>query len=82
MSLGGLDHPVRLVVLPEGSLQGFTDEIHNLDHVTYARTCAISLPGAESEELGRWASEFGVHIMAQAKALTRPSPTGTSTSTS
>lgn len=26
VSLGGLDHPVRLVVLPEGALQGFTDD--------------------------------------------------------
>ncbi|MCA1269721.1 hypothetical protein LCE32_06510 [Streptomyces sp. 7G] len=25
VALGGLDHPVRLVVLPEGAFQGFTD---------------------------------------------------------
>ncbi|MFJ6539827.1 hypothetical protein ACIQMP_04210 [Streptomyces sp. NPDC091385] len=30
VALGALDHPVRLVVLPEGALQGFTDEIHDL----------------------------------------------------
>lgn len=69
VSLGGLDHPVRLVALPEGALQDFTDEIHDLDHATYARTCAINLPGAETQELGRWAREFNIHIMAQAKAL-------------
>ncbi|MCR8573102.1 nitrilase-related carbon-nitrogen hydrolase [Streptomyces sp. Isolate_219] len=68
VSMGGLDVPVKLLVLPEGSLQGFTDEIHDLDHATYARTCAIDLPGPETEELGCWAREFDVHVMAQAKA--------------
>ncbi|MET8681842.1 nitrilase-related carbon-nitrogen hydrolase [Streptomyces sp. NPDC004647] len=68
VSMGSLDLPVKLLVLPEGSLQGFTDEIHDLDHPTYARTCAIDIPGPETDELGSWAREFGVHIMAQAKA--------------
>ena len=35
--LSSLDLPVRLVALPEGALQGFTDEVFDLDHVTYAR---------------------------------------------
>ena len=30
--LGGLDQPVRLVAVPEGALQGFTDEVMDLDH--------------------------------------------------
>ncbi|MFF9478098.1 nitrilase-related carbon-nitrogen hydrolase [Streptomyces sp. NPDC014733] len=69
VAMGGLDHPVRLVALPEGALQGFGDEIHDLDHAAYARTCAIQIPGAETQELARWAAEFDVYIMAQAKAL-------------
>ena len=31
--LSSLDLPVRLVLLPEGALQGFTDEVFDLDHV-------------------------------------------------
>src|SRR5919107_1324294 len=44
--LGGLDQPLRLVAIPEGALQGFTDEGMDLDHETYARECAIDVPGA------------------------------------
>src|SRR5512132_650872 len=35
--LGGLDLPVRLVAVPEGALQGFNDEVLDLDHETFAR---------------------------------------------
>lgn len=35
--LSSLDLPVRLIAIPEGGLQGFTDEILDLDHEEYAR---------------------------------------------
>ena len=41
--LSSLDLPVRLVAVPEGALQGFTDEVFDLDHVTYARETAIDI---------------------------------------
>ena len=41
--LSSLDLPVRLVLLPEGALQGFTDEVFDLDHATYARESAIDV---------------------------------------
>jgi predicted amidohydrolase len=66
--LAGMDLPVRLVVLPEGALQGFTDEVFDLDHVTYAREVAIDIPGEETEYLGDLAKQFNVFIMGQAKA--------------
>src|ERR671937_678774 len=66
--LGGLDQPVRLVAIPEGALQGFTDEVMDLDHEQYARECAIDIPGPETERLGELAREWDVFIMAQAKA--------------
>ena len=66
--LGGLDLPVRLVAIPEGALQGFTDEVMDTDHEEYARECAIDIPGPETERLGRLAREWGIFIMAQAKA--------------
>src|SRR3954454_21603358 len=66
--LGGLDQPVRLVAIPEGALQGFTDEVMDLDHEDYARECAIDIPGPETERLGELARQWDVFIMAQAKA--------------
>ena len=42
--LSRLELPVRLIALPEGALQGFNDEVIDLDHVQYARECAIDIP--------------------------------------
>ena len=64
---GGLDLPVRLIAMPEGALQGFTDEVLDLDHETYARECAIDIPGPETDELGN-SPQWNVFVMAQAKA--------------
>jgi predicted amidohydrolase len=66
--LGGLDQPVKLVAIPEGALQGFTDEVMDLDHEDYARECAIDIPGPETERLGELARQWDIFIMAQAKA--------------
>ena len=40
-----------LICIPEGGLQGFTDEVFDLDHEAYARECAIDIPGAETDNL-------------------------------
>lgn len=66
--LSSLDLPVRLVLLPEGALQGFTDEVFDLDHATYARESAIDVPGAETDYLGQLARHWNIFIMGQAKA--------------
>ncbi len=66
--LSSLDLPVRLIALPEGALQAFNDEVLDLDHVQYARECAIDIPGRETDALGAIAREYRVFIMAQAKA--------------
>ena len=63
-----LDLPVRLIAFPEGALQGFNDEVLDLDHVQFAREGAIDIPGPETEELGRIAKQYNTFIMAQAKA--------------
>jgi hypothetical protein len=47
--LSSLDLPVRLIAIPEGALQGFNDEVLDLDHVQFARECAIDIPGTETE---------------------------------
>ena len=66
--LSSLDLPVRLVAVPEGALQGFNDEVLDVDHVEFARECAIDIPGEETEALGKLAKEWNVHVIAQAKA--------------
>jgi beta-ureidopropionase len=66
--LSSLDIPVRLLAIPEGGLQGFNDEVLDVDHTEFAHTCAIDIPGPETDRLGALARKWGVFIMAQAKA--------------
>ncbi len=66
--LSSLDLPVRLIAIPEGALQGFNDEVLDLDHVEFARTCVIDIPGPETDALGEIARTYNAFIMAQAKA--------------
>ena len=66
--LSSLDLPVRLIAIPEGALQGFNDEVLDLDHAKFARECAIDIPGDETRALGKLAVEYDSYIIAQAKA--------------
>ncbi len=65
--LTAIDLPVRLICIPEGALQGFTDEIFDWDHVKYVNELAIDVPGEETRFLGRKAREHQAYIIAQAK---------------
>lgn len=65
--LSGVDLPVKLAVIPEGGLQGFTDEVFDMDHETYREEIAIDIPGEETDTLGEYAREFGIYIVASAK---------------
>ena len=66
--LSSLDLPVRLIVIPEGGLQGFTDEVFDWDHEKYAEEIAIDIPGPETQLLGKLAKEFDAYVVATAKA--------------
>jgi predicted amidohydrolase len=66
--LSSLELPVRLIALPEGALQGFNDEVFDIDHVDYARECAIDIPGPETETLADLARGYKAFVIAQAKA--------------
>ncbi len=66
--LSNLDIPVRLLAIPEGALMGFNDEVLDVDHAEYARTCCIDIPGPETDDIGKLARQWKVFIMAQAKA--------------
>jgi predicted amidohydrolase len=54
--------PVKLLALPEGSIQGMWDETSHMDQATYCRELAIEIPGEETEQLARKAKEYGVYI--------------------
>jgi len=69
--LTAIDLPVRLIAIPEGAIQGFTDEIFDWDHVDYVKRVAIDLPGKETDFLGDLAKELDTYIIAQAK-VTHP----------
>jgi len=66
--LTAIDLPVRLIAVPEGALQGFTDEIFDWDHVDYVHRMAIDIPGPETQYLGDLAKDLNTFIIAQAKA--------------
>jgi predicted amidohydrolase len=66
--LSSLSIPVRLIALPEGALQAFNDEVLDLDHATFARECAIDIPGPETDALGEIARTYRSFLIAQAKA--------------
>ena len=46
--LSSLDLPVRLIAIPEGGLQAFTDEVLDLDHVEFARINGFQHGGRSS----------------------------------
>ncbi|HEV2732706.1 MAG TPA: hypothetical protein VGV15_21965 [Terriglobales bacterium] len=69
--LSALDIPVRLIAFPEGALQAFNDEVLDLDHVQFARECAIDIPGEETEELGKIAREYNAFSWRRPRPDTR-----------
>ena len=62
-----IEMPVRLYAIPEGALQGFTDEIFDWPHTDYVERLAIDLPGPETEYLGQLAGQLDAYLIAQAK---------------
>ena len=52
-----LELPVRLIALGEGAIQGFVDEIMDMDQADYAATMAAEIPGWETELLGDYAKK-------------------------
>lgn len=67
VNVTAIELPVRLIAIPEGALQGFTDEVFDWDHVDYVERLAIDLPGPETEQLGQLAKLTGAYVIAQAK---------------
>jgi len=66
-----IELPVKLYAIPEGALQGFTDEIFDWDHVDMVARLAIDLPGPETRHLSDLARGLDAFVIAQAK-VTHP----------
>src|ERR1700758_3050023 len=66
--LSSMDLPVKLICIPEGGLQGFTDEVLDRAQEGPAGKGPTDTPGREPEELGRRARRWRAHVVAQAKA--------------
>lgn len=66
---GSLEGPVRLIAFSEAALQGFYDEMTDMDSVEYCEKVAITIPGEETEVLAKKAKQYGVYIIACAKAV-------------
>ena len=64
-ALHSMEYPPRLIALCEGAIQGFPDEIHDWDHVEYARSGAISIPGPETDQLAEKAVQWNAYIIGQ-----------------
>ena len=69
-----LEYPPRLIALCEGAIQGFPDEVHDWDHVKYARNGAIDIPGPETDQLAEKAVKWNVYIIGQAKSRMKEFP--------
>ena len=63
-----INMPVKLVVLAEGSLTGFTDEVFDLPHKFCSEELFIDIPGPETERLGKLAKQYKTHIVVLCKA--------------
>jgi len=51
--LSSLDLPVRLIVIPEGALQGFTDEVFDWEHQKYASELLLTSQDRRLTSSGR-----------------------------
>src|SRR4029077_7795861 len=63
-----INMPVKLVVLAEGALTGFTDEAFDLPHALAARELFIEIQGPETERLAALARRYDTYVVGQCKA--------------
>ena len=52
--LSSLDLPVRLIAIPEGALQGFNDEVLDLDHESSPGSARSTSPARRPTRSARW----------------------------
>lgn len=65
--LAEIEMPIKLFAIPEGALQGFTDELNDWDHRYSAEHFAIDIPGPESDMLAKTAKDMKTFVIFQAR---------------
>ena len=65
--LAGIEMPVKLITIPEGAIQAFTDEMFDWAHSDVVEKLAATLPGPETEVLSKKAKEYQAYVVAQMK---------------
>src|SRR3984957_3887258 len=80
--LSNLDIPVRLLAIPEGALMGFNDEVLDVDHADYARTCCIDIPGPRPTRSASWRGSGTSSSWRRPRRAIRTGKTASSTSAS
>lgn len=64
------EYPLKLVTLCEQAIQGFPDTRRDLSHVETARKLmCTTVPGEETDQLGEKASQLGIYIVANLRAI-------------
>ena len=63
--VGSTEFPVKLMAIPEGAIQGFTDSTFDWEHSKSARELFAELPGWESDMLAAKAKELDTYIISQ-----------------
>lgn len=63
--VGSTEFPVKLICIPEGAIQGFTDSTFDWEQAKSARELFTELPGWETDMLATKAKELDTYIMAQ-----------------
>lgn len=66
---GSSELPVRLVALTEGALQGFTDEVLDMNPQDYIDSIALDVDGQEVQMLRDLAIELNVYLAFQARTF-------------
>lgn len=61
--------PVKLLVLTEGALQGFRDEVHPITAEHYIENIALEIDGPEIAQIRELAKKFNVFLAFQARTV-------------
>ncbi len=67
-----MELPVKLIALSEGVIQGFVDEIMDMNQAEYTRTMAADIPGWETDMLGEKALSLPIIRFCNIDDASRP----------
>jgi len=69
IQLATLEAPVKLIVLPEGAVQGWLIDTEGMDHVYACRNVCVEIPGPETDFFSQLAVKFNSYIYVHLRAV-------------